>query len=48
MPKPRKPRLDLRMTPDVLVLLKRAPEIEGRSFGGFRRGGRQSCSSADD
>ena len=35
MPIPRKSRLDLRMTPEVLALLKRAAEIEGRSLTEF-------------
>lgn len=35
MPTPRKQRLDIRTTPEVLAILKRAAEIEGRSLADF-------------
>ena len=35
MSKPRKTRLDLHTTPEVLAILKRAAEIEGRSLTDF-------------
>ena len=35
MPKSRAPRLDIRTTPEVLAILKRAAEIEGRSLTDF-------------
>ena len=35
MPKSREPRLDIRTTPEVLTILKRAAEIEGRSLSDF-------------
>lgn len=35
MPKPRRHRLTARTTPEVLAILKRAAEIEGRSLTDF-------------
>ena len=35
MPTPRKPRLDIRTTSEVLAISKRAAEIEGRSLTDF-------------